>query len=274
MKTAVSVVTYERPFYLRRCLEQIGRQSVAPSDVIVCDDTTPSCRDTLEAALGPLDDFLAPSALHYLEVPRQSIGAKRALALRLARDLGCDVLATWDDDDVYGTDRLELQTEPIISGRADATVASPEAWRWESETSTQVMTWGTSPFFLVDPRCEWGFEIVDEAIASLCYRTDLAAEYPDVSYDEDRVFLRKLKKKGARLERLPPGQPRYIHVKHAKAAAVGPLTQLYKNNFGLVASPPFFLAFFALTVYLTRLKYLVRRMGSKPATTKKKDPAM
>lgn len=251
-RIAVSVVTYERPFYLRRCLEQIGRQSVAPSDVIVCDDTTPSCRDTVEAALGPLDDFLAPSTLHYLEVPRQSIGAKRNLALNLARDLGCDVLATWDDDDVYGTDRLELQVEPIIAGRADATVASPEAWRWESsENVTQLMSWGMSPFSLLDPRCEWGLELVDEAIASLCYRTDLAGEYPDVSYDEDRSFLRHLKTK-ARLERLPPGQPTYIHVKHAKAAAVGPLTQLYKNNLGVVASPPLALTLVALAWCLAR----------------------
>ena len=56
-------------------------------------------------------------------------------------------------------------------------------------------------------------------------------------YDEDRVFLAELKTAGARLRRLPPGAPDYVHVKHAEAAARGPLTDLHAAGLGGLASP-------------------------------------
>ena len=105
------------------------------------------------------------------------------------------------------------------------------------------MTWGGGalPALLhaVDGDCALGSEILDEAIASLVFRIDAADvdAYGDGSYDEDRRFVRDLKARGATLARLPPGAPAYVHVKHAAAAARGPLTDLHAAGLGFLASP-------------------------------------
>ena len=104
------------------------------------------------------------------------------------------------------------------------------------------MAWGSAfPALLhaVDSDCGLGTEIVDEAIASLAYRADFygPADYPDSSYDEDRAFLLNLKARGARVLRLPPSRPSYVHVKHEAAAARGPLTLIHANGLGALNSP-------------------------------------
>ncbi|KAJ8599679.1 hypothetical protein CTAYLR_004728 [Chrysophaeum taylorii] len=246
VRVAVCVVTFERPQYLSRCVEQIARQrDLSQIDVIIVDDSTSSCKGAVEAGLGcSLEEYLRPARLVYdYSVERRTIGAKRTRGLSLAADLGCEVIATWDDDDVYGDDRVAAQAAPIIAGDADATLATPEAWRWETDDASVAMSWGNAPAKLaaaIDPRCELGLELVDEAIASLCFRVSLAADlkYPDLSYDEDRLFFADLKRRRRpRCRRLPPGRPSYVHVKHPSAAAAGPLTRLYAANLGVLASP-------------------------------------
>lgn len=248
---AISVVTYERPEYLSRCVEQIASQKLAMRSrltVIIIDDSSQSCKESVEAKLAAkLDDYLSPARVIYeFSTARCSIGAKRSRALRRAEELKCSVLCNWDDDDLFGEDRLELQVQPIFAGCADATVASPQAWRWESgadDPAPKAMSWDRLAFgsvlAAVDPRCELGTEILDEALASLCFRIDLAAhlEYPDTSYDEDRAFIAALKSRGLRLRRLAPGRPAYVHVKHPGGAAFGPLSRLYAAHLGFLVSP-------------------------------------
>ena len=247
LRVAVAVVTYDRPAYLERCLANVASQTYPKelTSVVVVDDTPgDAARIAVEASTGAA---LACDKYVHLDA-RASIGAKRNLAADVARGLGCDVVATWDDDDVYGDDRLAAQLAPIAAGFADATVATPNAWRYEGGGAAADMTWGgwlAAGLAAVDPDGALGTEIVDEAIASLCYRTALhggAAAYPDASYDEDRAFLGALKRGGARVARLPPGAPAYVHVKHARAAARGPLTQLYGAGLGALATPPAALA--------------------------------
>ena len=250
-RVGVVVVTFDRPRYLERCLANIASQDYPRelTEVIVVDDTPDdAARAAVEASTGRA--LACTRYVHLAE--RATIGAKRSLGARLAADdLGCDVVATWDDDDVYGADRLSLQVSPIAAGDADATVATPRAWRYEAAAGERPaeMTWfgGAFGFALaaVDADCALGTFILDEAIASLCFRAALhggAADYPDASYDEDRAFLGALKRGGARVARLPPGAPAYVHVKHDRAAARGPLTSLYGAGLGALATPPAALA--------------------------------
>ena len=246
-RVGVVVVTFDRPRYLERCLANIASQDYPRelTEVIVIDDTPDdAARAAVEASTGRA--LACTRYVHLAE--RATIGAKRSLGARLAaEDLGCDVVATWDDDDVYGADRLSLQISPIAAGDADATVATPRAWRYEYEAAGErpaEMTWfgpvlGTV-LAAVDADCALGTFILDEAIASLCFRAALHggdADYPDASYDEDRAFVRALMTSGARLARLPPDAPDYVHVKHAEAAARGPLTDLYAAGLGAFNSP-------------------------------------
>lgn len=242
-RVGVAVVTFDRPRYLERCLANVAAQTypAARTEVLVVDDTPgDAARRAVEARTG------APLACsRYVHLPRRaSIGAKRQRAATELRDaLGCDVIATWDDDDAYGADRLARQVAPIAAGAADATVATPYAWRWEDDAGrARTMTWGGlagAVLHRLDGDLGWGTELLDEAIASLCYDARLldACAYPDASYDEDRAFLRAARAAGARLARLPPRAPDYVHVKHAAAAARGPLTELHAAGLGALASP-------------------------------------
>lgn len=241
LRVGVAVVTYARPAYLARCLENIAAQTypAALTEVLVVDDTPgDAARAAVEAETGA-----ALRCSRYVHLPgRASIGAKRDFAAReLRENLACDVIVSWDDDDVYGRDRIALQVAPIARGAADATVATPHAWRWEGDGAARAMPGGGllgALLHRVDPELELGTELLDEAIASLCYDARLldVATYPDSSYDEDRAFLRLCRAGGARLARLPPRAPEYVHVKHAVAAARGPLTELHATGLGALAS--------------------------------------
>ncbi|KAJ1444779.1 hypothetical protein M885DRAFT_552027 [Pelagophyceae sp. CCMP2097] len=251
-RAAVAVVTYERPEYLARCLRLVAVQTYPEDlvDVVVIDDSATSCRPRVEAILGASLDDMFGGRLDYVYLEgRTSIGAKRRLAVEClaATARGRPAVAvTWDDDDVYGEDRLAAQLAPIASGLCDATVATPCAWVWEAAPGDAVaadMAWPLVPLliFAVDGECALGLELLDEAIASLCFRIDLHdadTSYPDTSYDEDRDFLRKLKRRGVAIRRLAPGAPLYRHVKHQSAASAGPLTRLYGAGLGFAASPP------------------------------------
>ena len=188
-RVGVAVVTFDRPRYLERCLANVAAQTypAARTEVLVVDDTPgDAARRAVEARTG------APLACsRYVHLPRRaSIGAKRQRAATELRDaLGCDVIATWDDDDAYGADRLARQVAPIAAGAADATVATPYAWRWEDDAGrARMMTWGGlagAALHRLDGDLGRGTELLDEAIASLCYDARLldACAYPDASYD-------------------------------------------------------------------------------------------
>ena len=68
-------------------------------------------------------------------------------------------------------------------------MATPYAWRWEDDAGrARTMTWGGlagAVLHRLDGDLGWGTELLDEAIASLCYDARLldACAYPDASYD-------------------------------------------------------------------------------------------
>lgn len=260
---SVAIVTKNRAGWLSDCIEQVASQTLCLNrpcemEVIIIDDTeTGSCRGDCEEFLGRTIDEVLPCALSYIYLPESAtIGFKRNLAASMARGV---VIAHWDDDDVFGCERLEAQIEPIISGEVEATIATPERWTYADGPPVQGCTRETlatpldvllSPaaksqaFADLDPDCRLGLEIVDEAICSLCFRRDLwgetgkgGATFPDVSMDEDKAFLNALKQSGARVRRLPPQFPPFEHTKHRDSVVKGPLTLLYSNKLGGLAEP-------------------------------------
>ncbi len=59
-----------------------------------------------------------PGNVRPVQVSTQIIGARRNEAIRHAQG---SIIAQWDDDDIYNTNRLSLQVMPILAGRADIT---------------------------------------------------------------------------------------------------------------------------------------------------------
>ncbi|CAJ1417986.1 unnamed protein product [Effrenium voratum] len=106
---SVQMVTYKRAALLREALEQVKRQRYRGDvEVVVVDDSPEDQREDIEA----LQD--AKVRINYIYLPeRMSIGAKRNLGIRNAR---AEVIAIWDDDDVFTKDRLRKQVEHLFSG--------------------------------------------------------------------------------------------------------------------------------------------------------------
>ncbi|CAJ1362151.1 unnamed protein product [Effrenium voratum] len=105
----VQMVTYKRAALLREALEQVKRQRYRGGvEVVVVDDSPEDQREDIEA----LQD--AKVRINYIYLPeRMSIGAKRNLGIRNTR---AEVIAIWDDDDVFTKDRLRKQVEHLFSG--------------------------------------------------------------------------------------------------------------------------------------------------------------
>ena len=62
--------------------------------------------------------YYLPANIRVVRVATKIIGAKRNEACR--HTLGA-IIAQWDDDDIYNTQRLSLQAAPIIAGATDIT---------------------------------------------------------------------------------------------------------------------------------------------------------
>ena len=187
-RVGVAVVTFDRPRYLERCLANVAAQTypAARTEVLVVDDTPgDAARRAVEARTGaPLacSRYVHPAAAreHRREAAARGDGAAGRARLRRHRD---------GTTTTRGADRLARQVAPIAAGAADATVATPYAWRWEDDAGrARMMTWGGlagAALHRLDGDLGRGTELLDEAIASLCYDARLldACAYPDASYD-------------------------------------------------------------------------------------------
>jgi len=106
---SVQMVTYERPALLLEALQQVAAQDYPGSvEAVVVDDSAESLESKLKEAR--LEGLELPD-INYVYLPdRVTIGAKRNLA---ARSTQADVLAIWDDDDLFTKDRLASQVRHL-----------------------------------------------------------------------------------------------------------------------------------------------------------------
>lgn len=101
--------TYNRRHFLALSLKAFAAQDYPAKELIVMDDGSDPVADLVETI----------SAARYVRLPaRTSIGAKRNLACAEARGA---IIAHWDDDDWYSSQRLRRQVAPLLAGEADLT---------------------------------------------------------------------------------------------------------------------------------------------------------
>jgi glycosyltransferase involved in cell wall biosynthesis len=190
--------TYNRRQFIPQALQHFIRQDYPNRELIIVDDG----RD----AIGDLANGL-PNVRYLRLSSRASIGAKRNLACQHAQG---QLIAHWDDDDWYSSDRLRYQVAPILADKADITglenafvleLPAGEFWKTNSQLHQQLF-------------------IGNVHGGTLVYRKELLEQglrYPEINLAEDAHLLYYALKRGKRLLRLSnPGV--FVYVRHGSNA--------------------------------------------------------
>lgn len=132
-----------------------------------------------------------------------SIGEKRNIAVRMAKGA---LIAQWDDDDIYSSERLALQAQPILSGLADITALDQitffdftnwKYWKCSEQLTKRMFVHGVSGGTLVYHR-----------------RCFFSSQYPNTSLREDADYLCAVLKNGYRLKKLS-AEGHFLYLRHS-----------------------------------------------------------
>jgi glycosyltransferase involved in cell wall biosynthesis len=210
--------TFQRRRYVAQAVQSFLQQDYPNRELIIVDDGTDAIGDLVQDQ---------PN-VRYFRVPRASIGAKRNLACRHARG---EIIAHWDDDDWYSTDRLRYQVSPILAGKADLTGLE----------NAFVLQLPAAEFWTTEPHLHQRLFVGNVHGGTMVYRKELWTEglrYPEINLAEDAWLLNRAMKQGKRLLRLAnPGV--FIYVRHGRNAwrQFSPGTFIDPKGWQRVAAP-------------------------------------
>lgn len=197
-KVSCIMPTYNRRKFVRFALDLFQQQDYPNRELIIVDDGSDPIGDLVEGL----------ENIRYLRLSqRASIGEKRNLACQHATG---DLIAHWDDDDWYSSDRLRYQVTPILASKADITgldngfvleLPSGEFWTINSGLHQQLFKGNVHG-------------------GTLVYRKELlnhGLRYPNANLAEDAYLLHYAMQRGQRLVRLAnPGV--FVYVRHGRNA--------------------------------------------------------
>lgn len=190
--------TRNRRAFVHLAVQSFCRQDYPNRELIVVDDGDDPVKDLVESRPG----------VHYIRLAnRASIGAKRNLACAKARGR---IIAHWDDDDWYSTDRLRYQVIPILSHQAEITglenaftMQLPEGRLWAMRPELH------RKMFVGD--VHGGTLVFDRGLL------DQGISYPDINLAEDAWLIQRAAGAGKRLMKLAnPGV--FVYVRHGRNA--------------------------------------------------------
>lgn len=189
--------TYNRRAFVRHALQYFLSQDYPNRELIIVDDGDDPIADLAENLPG----------VRYFRLPtRKSIGAKRNLACQHAQG---EIIAHWDDDDWYSSDRLRYQVMPILAGTADLTGLE----------NAFVLQLPTGEFWTTNSQLHKQLFVGNVHGGTIVYRKELlqGTRFPEVNLAEDAWFLRYAASRGKRLQRLSnPGV--FVYVRHGRNA--------------------------------------------------------
>lgn len=190
--------TYNRRSFLPQALQNFLRQDYPNRELIIVDDGADAIEDLTQNLPG----------VRYVRLSsRTSIGAKRNLACQHAQG---EIIAHWDDDDWYSSDRLRYQVLPILAGQADLTGLE----------NAFVMVLPTGEFWTTKPQLHAQLFVGNVHGGTLVYHKKLLEQglrYPEINLAEDAYLLHYAVKRGKRLLRLSnPGV--FVYVRHGSNA--------------------------------------------------------
>ena len=156
----------------------------------------------LPAGWAQYPQYYLPANVRLVRAGARIIGAKRNEACRNAWGA---IIAQWDDDDIYNTDRLSIQAQPILEGRAHVTGVDNLIF-YEAPTGD---SWMPTPVLHSE------IFVGDVHGGSLMYdrRVWEQVNYPNLPTGEDAWFLRRAMKQGAIVQAVD-GMNSFIYVRH------------------------------------------------------------
>ncbi|KZN58467.1 glycosyltransferase [Pseudoalteromonas luteoviolacea] len=187
--------TCRRAHYLLQSIDYFNRQSYANKELIIVYEQNSDLPDKLPTQ-GNIQLVQAPE--------NASIGYKRSLGTKSAAGL---LIAQWDDDDWYSSERLAVQLEPIINGKADITglnnhlffdVWRTQFWRADKPLFDTMFRRGIAGGTLVFSREYWSEGRLD---------------YQDSSLREDADFMECMISAGANLVAVD-GYAHFVYLRH------------------------------------------------------------
>jgi len=187
--------TRGRPGYVEKAIHYFLAQDYPHKEMVVVYD---------QPADLPANTKAHPNIRFFRAGQDRTIGAKRNRAAQQAKG---SIIVQWDDDDLYGNDRISRQVMPIINEQTDITAFTDtiffdlenwQCWKCSDQLHQKLflknVTGGTMAFrrsLYKVPQCM----------------------YPNVSLREDANFLMQAINKGARLLPLK-GENSYIYLRH------------------------------------------------------------
>ena len=158
------MVTRGHLFPARFAIQTYLRQTYAPRElVIVCDSAAAELRAHVEA--------LGDSSIRFVDTRPGTLGELRNASLDAARG---ELVAQWDDDDLYHPQRLELQAS-ALAGAPGAAAHFLSRW---------FLWWPARRQLAVSAQRVWE--------GSMLARRTRLPSYPSASLGEDSVFVRTL----------------------------------------------------------------------------------
>lgn len=190
--------TYNRRSFVPQALQNFLCQDYPNRELIIVDDGADAIEDLTQNLPG----------VRYVRLSsRISIGAKRNLACQRAQG---KIIAHWDDDDWYSSDRLRYQVLPILAGKADLTGLE----------NAFVMVLPTGEFWTTKPQLHAQLFVGNVHGGTLVYHKELFEQglrYAETNLGEDAYLLHYAVKRGKRLLRLSnPGV--FVYVRHGSNA--------------------------------------------------------
>jgi hypothetical protein len=136
---SVVIAAYQAAETIGDAIESVLQQTLAPSEIIVCDDGS---TDALDAALRPYRD-----QIHYIRKKRGGPASARNVAARAA---SCEFVTILDADDAYLPERIEA-FHALALARPDLDILSTDAY-YERDGRTVGLFSTLTPFETDDQR--------------------------------------------------------------------------------------------------------------------------
>ena len=186
------LVTRDRPAFVALAARWYSRQTWPRRELIVVDGSAHPAPVTCE---------------HYLHAPGVGLGARRNLAVRHARG---DILATWDDDDWFAPERLEIQVRPLLTAAFGlCALATHHVLDLDGRVALERIRRRPGPHSAGSP-----------ALGTLAWRRNAVgpAVFAEVARNEDVAFLAAARAAGARL-RVLPGRDLWAQGQHRRSTS-------------------------------------------------------